>query len=223
MRGIRLDRLTASTTGAIDLAELAVHRTAEEIRAELAVDPADVLVGVVARMQPHRRFDLLLAALADLVRTHPNVRLVIIGRGTRAEELVRAPARAMGLEDHVVLAGYRVADYADVLAAMDFVTYLVPGSDGTCRALLQAAALGLPSVGSWRGAVPEIVSNGQTGILVTENPDALSAAWRSLVDDPVRRREMGEAARADARERFRPDRHAAWMERFYEEARCRDS
>jgi len=110
---------------------------------------------------------------------------------------------------------------ADVLAALDLCTLLVPDSDGYCRALLQAAVQGLPMVGTRRGAIPEIISNGQTGWLVAEDPDALAAAWRRLIDDPAQRLEMGAAARRDAQERFRPDRHAAWMERFYEEVRAR--
>jgi glycosyltransferase involved in cell wall biosynthesis len=218
LRRVRGERLTASTTGAIDLSELENLRSAAEIRKELGLEADAPLIGVVARMQSHRRFDLILSSMAELVRERPDAKLVIIGRGTRTQEIVTEPALALGIEKNVVLAGYRVEDYPDVLSAMDLITYLVPGSDGTCRALLQAAALGLPAVGSWRGAVPDIVSNGQTGILIEEDREALVAAWRELIDDPVRRKAMGEAARKGARERFCPDRHAAWMERFYEEA-----
>ena len=220
LRGWRGGRPVASTTGAVDLAALAVRQPAGEIRRRLGVSAGAPLVSVVARMQPHRRFDLLLAALGRVVRRHPDVKLVVLGRGTRADAVVDEPARALGLSDHVVRVGYRVADYADLLAATDLFTFLVPGSDGTCRALLQAAALGLPMVGTRRGAIPEIISNGQTGILVDEDPDALAAAWGALIEDPARRRAMGEAARRDALERFEPDRHASWVERFYEEVRA---
>jgi glycosyltransferase involved in cell wall biosynthesis len=122
----------------------------------------------------------------------------------------------MGLEANVVFAGYRVEDYLDVLGAMDLFTFLVPGSDGTCRALLQAAALGLPLVGTRRGAIPEIIANGQTGLLVAEDPIAIATAWAGLLEDTDRRMDMGRAAKRDAFIRFRPDRFAAWMERFYE-------
>ena len=102
-----------------------------------------------------------------------------------------------------------------MLGALDLFTFLVPGSDGTCRALLQAAAMGLPLIGTRRGAIPEIISDGQTGLLVEEDAAALAEAWRSLLDDPARRAQMAEAARRDASDRFRPDRFAAWMARFY--------
>lgn len=215
-RRLRGGRPIVSTTGAIDLDALAAPEAPGSVRARLGLHQDDLLVGVVARMQPHRRFDVLLGALSRLAPTMPRLRLVLIGRGTRVDAVVRTPARALGLEDRVVFAGYRNRDYGDVLAAMDLICFLVPGSDGTCRALLQGAALGLPMVGSRRGAIPEIISNGQTGLLVDEEPEAVAGAWSSLLTDPSRRRTMGAAARRDAQQRFSPDRFAARMERFYE-------
>jgi glycosyltransferase involved in cell wall biosynthesis len=217
-RPLRRGRAISATFGAVDLDALEIRKSKRQVRAELGVPEEAKLVGVVARIQSHRRFDLLLGALQQIVKEKPDVRLVLIGRGTHADRVVREPARQMGLEAKVVFAGYRVDDFADVLGAMDLFTFLVPGSDGTCRALLQAAALGLPLVGSARGAIPEIISDGQTGLLVGEDPAAIASAWSQLFDDPDRRREMGEAAQRDARERFCPDRFATWMERFYQEA-----
>ena len=217
MRG---GRPVSSTSGAIDLDALGTRKSRRGVREELGVPESAELVGVVARMQAHRRFDLLLGALARIAPERPDLRLVLIGRGTHVDEVVRMPARRLGVADRVVFAGYRVQDYADVLRAMDVFTFLVPGSDGTCRALLQAAALGLPLVGTRRGAIPEIISNGQTGLLVGEDPAAIASAWSELFGDPDRRRAMGQAARNDARSRFRPDRLAAWLERFYREVRA---
>ncbi len=217
-RPLRRGRAISATFGAVDLDALEIRKSKRQVRAELGVPEGAKLIGVVARIQSHRRFDLLLGALQRIVKEKPEVRLVLIGRGTHADRVVREPARQMGLEAKVIFAGYRVDDFADVLGAMDLFTFLVPGSDGTCRALLQAAALGLPLVGSSRGAIPEIISDGQTGLLVREDPAAIASAWSRLFDDPDRRREMGEAAQRDARERFCPDRFAASMERFYQEA-----
>jgi glycosyltransferase involved in cell wall biosynthesis len=216
-RNLRGGRRIASTCGAIDFEALEIRRDRREMRRALGVPEQAKLIGVVARMQAHRRFDLLFEALASIVREEPDAHLVLIGRGTREEEVARQPVRALALEENVIFAGYRIEDYADVLNALDVFTFLVPGSDGTCRALLQAAAIGLPLVGTRRGAIPKIISDGQTGLLVEENATSLAAAWKSLLEDRGRRVEMGEAARRDAAERFRPDRFAAWMERFYSE------
>ena len=220
-RAVRPSGLLEGSLGAVDLEALSSAAAACDARAArrtLGVPEDALLIGVVARMQAHRRFDLLLSAMARLVVEHPEARLVVLGRGTRAEELVARPARALGLERHIVLAGYRTDDYARLLAAMDLFAYLVPGSDGSCRALREAAALGLPLVGSRRGAIPEIVVEGETGLLVEEDPKALAEAFSLLIRDPVRRRAMGMAAMRDARARFEPDRAAAFVEDFYEAA-----
>lgn len=220
-RRVRPTGLLEGNLGAVDLDALSAAvagRDARAARRTLGVPEDAVLIGVVARMQAHRRFDLLLAAMATLVVEHPEARLVVLGRGTRAEELVARPARALGLERHVVLAGYRTDDYAPLLAAMDLFAYLVPGSDGSCRALREAAALGLPLVGTRRGAIPEIVVEGETGLLVDEDPKALADAFSLLIEDPTRRRAMGTAAMRDARARFESDRAAAFVEDFYEAA-----
>ncbi|MEZ4333462.1 MAG: glycosyltransferase [Myxococcota bacterium] len=216
LRRLRPAGALAVTPGAVDLDALDRAAGRDPARDALPVADEAFLIGVVARLQPHRRFDLLFAALAELVRARPEVRLVLFGRGTRAEAVVGEPVRRLGLERFVVRAGYRTEDYARLLAAMDVVTFLVPGSDGTCRALREAAALGRPLVGTRRGAIPEIVVDGETGLLVDETPASLAAAWASLAADPARRQAMGEAARRDARVRFAPEALGAFTERFYE-------
>lgn len=223
-RRVRPDGAIGVTPGAVDLEALGRASASEgggarrTACAVLGVDEASLLIGVVARLQANRRFDLLFDALAALVRQRPEARLVLFGRGTRAQQVVDEPVRARGLERFVVRAGHRIDDYAGLVGAMDLFTFLVPGSDGTCRALREAAALGLPLVGTRRGAIPEILVDGTTGLLVEETPSALAAAWERLAADPVARRAMGEAARRDAWTRFSPERMAAFTEAFYAEA-----
>lgn len=216
-RAVRPVGPLAAMPGAVELAAepLAGKRSRAEVCRQLGVPEDAILIGVVARMQRHRRFDLLLAAMVELVARHPAARLVVLGRGTHADEVVAQPARTLGIAERVVLAGHHTDDYEALLGAMDLFTYLVPGSDGSCRALLEAAALGLPLVGTRRGAIPEIIEDGRTGFVVDETPAALAGAWASLVSDPARRRSMGEAARRDAQLRFTPARVAEDCEAFY--------
>jgi glycosyltransferase involved in cell wall biosynthesis len=118
----------------------------------------------------------------------------------------------------VVFAGYRAGDYADVLRSIDVFTFLVPGSDGSCRALLEAAACGIPAVTTRRGALAEIVVDGETGLLADETPASLAAAWQALLDDPSRRTAMGAAASKRAEQCFAPERFAEIALRLYDEA-----
>jgi mannosyltransferase len=214
----RHGRPIAGAFGAVDLARFAPRAADAGVRRSLGLSPGDRVVGIAARVQPKRRFDLLLEAMARLAALEPRARLLVVGRGTRFDETVRQPARRLGLGERVVYAGYRGHDYADVLRCSDVFTLLVPGSDGTCRALLEAAACGIPAVTTRRGAFPEIVAHGETGLVVDEEPEALARAWGALLAADSRRAEMGAAARRRAEALFAPARLAEQVEQLYREA-----
>jgi glycosyltransferase involved in cell wall biosynthesis len=203
--------------GAVDLERFRPGPPHPEVPKSLSLEPGHRVVGIVARAQRHRRFDLLLEAAARLVAADPAARLLVVGRGTHIGATAHEPAARLGIADRVIFAGYRSDDYTDVLRCMDVFTFLVPGSDGGCRALLEAAACGLPAVATRRGALPEIVVDGQTGVLVEERAPALAAAWRALLDDPVRRAAMGAAARERALRHFDPSRLAEQVLSLYQE------
>jgi glycosyltransferase involved in cell wall biosynthesis len=122
----------------------------------------------------------------------------------------------LGLEERVIFAGHRSDDYPALLREMELLTFLVPGSDGSCRAVLEAAACGVPAVVSRRGALPEIVLDGESGRLVDERADSLAAAWRELLDRPEALRRMGDRARRRALEVFDPRRLASEVLSLYE-------
>lgn len=199
--------------GAVDLARFEPARGSVSARAALGFAEGDVVAGIVARMQRHRRFDLLLAAVARAAREVPSLRLLVVGRGTHQEEVARRPAAAMG--ERVVFSGYRSADYVETLAAIDFKVFLVPGSDGSCRAVREAMAMGKPVIATRRGMLPEMVIDGETGILVDETVEALSAALVRLAKDTELRGRLGEGARRRAMERFSLAEQVEAIERFY--------
>jgi glycosyltransferase involved in cell wall biosynthesis len=201
--------------GAVDLARFAPRPPDPALRASLGLAPEHLVVGITARVQRHRRFDLLLAAMARLASALPQARLLVIGRGTHLEDTARRPARRLGIEGHVIFAGYRRHDYPDVLRASDVFTLLVPGSDGSCRALLEAAACGLPAVTTSWGTLPEIVSDKETGLVVEPEPERLASAWYALLTDVDRRCELGAAARRRAERCFSPDGLAEQVEGLY--------
>jgi glycosyltransferase involved in cell wall biosynthesis len=176
-------------------------RTPDAARARLDPSGGAFLVGIVARVQPHRRFDLLWDAAARLVEEGVAFRLVLIGRGTRFDALARDPVSRRGLEGHVVLAGYLLGeDYASTLAALDAQVMLVPGSDPTCRALREGMALSRAVVATRRGLLPDLVEDGESGLLVDSTPESLAGALVRLARDPALRARLGAgaAARADA-------------------------
>ena len=220
---MRNGRPIAGAHGAVDLERFRPGAVAPSVRRALGLEPHHRVVGVVARVQRHRRFDLLLEAMAQLAARDPDARLLVVGRGTHAHEVLTEPATKLGIRERIAFAGYRDADYADALRCCDVFTFLVPGSDGSCRALLEAAASGLPAVATARGALPEIVVSEETGLLVDEHPSALAAAWELLLDDAPRRAAMGAAARRRAETCFGRERLASEVARLYEAVRAQYS
>lgn len=217
-RRLRGGRPLLGAFGAVDLERFRPEVPDKAVRESLGIEPGQPVVGIVARAQRHRRFDLLLQAAAQLMRSAPAARLLVIGRGTHIRETAHAPAARLGIADRVIFAGYRTDDYADVLRTADVFTLLVPGSDGGCRALLEAAACGIPAVTTARGALPELVVDGETGLIVPERVEALAGAWRALLDDPERRARLGRAARRRAEVEFAPERLCRAVESLYRQA-----
>jgi glycosyltransferase involved in cell wall biosynthesis len=201
---------------AVDCDRFDPRRVKRDIRHEHGVGSKDILVGVVARMQRHRRFHVLLETMVLLNGSDPPIRLMVLGRGTHRQKMAVEPASRMGLRDRVLFPGYRTADYIDYLGALDIKVMLVPGSDGTCRAVREAMAMGKPVVVARRGMLPEIVDHGVTGFVIDDTPEALSRALLELALDPVLRHGMGEAARTKALKLFNPQLQARKVGAFYE-------
>ncbi|MBI3099213.1 MAG: glycosyltransferase family 4 protein [Planctomycetes bacterium] len=192
------DERTAVLPLAIDLARFVPRFPPPGLRTTLGIPEGVPLGGIVARMQRHRRFDVLLHALARAMAQVPDLHFCVIGRGTHRRKVAIEPAREMGLAGRVHFAGYLKEGYLDTLAALDFKVFLVPGSDGTCRAVREVMAMGKPVIAARRGMLPEIVRDGLTGIVVEEGPEPLSQAIVALARDPARRAALGAAARESA-------------------------
>jgi len=216
--GLAADRAWLMHT-AVDLERFNPERGLGDRRNEWSIPRDAFVVGTVARVQWRRRFHVLLKALDLARRQLPNLRALIVGRGTHIRQIAIEPARRMGLLDTVVLfPGYFTGDdYVRTLATLDAKVFLVPGTDGSCRAVREAMAMGLPIIASRRGVLPELVEHGVRGLSVPDTPEELAAAIVELGRDPARRAEMGRHARAYALEHFSLERQAQTVLGVYRE------
>jgi len=162
----------------------------------------DIVVGVVARVQRHRRFNIILEAMKAVAKQMPNIKLVVVGRGTHYKELITEPVKQMGLQDNVIFAGYRTGDYLDIISIFDFGIFLVPGSDGSCRAALEMMASGKPLIVSQRGVLPEIVDDNKNGLVIDDTPDNLAQAILKLAGDKELRERFSVSARQKIERHF---------------------
>lgn len=160
----------------------------------------DLVLAVVAQLIPRKGHRVLLEAMPGLIRTFPNLRLLLFGRGPLKVELEAHIAR-MGLQAHVAMAGFR-DDLPAILPCLDLLVHPAL-MEGLGIALLQAASAGLPIVAVDAGGMPEAVEDGVNGRLVPGgSSDALADALRQLLADGELRRRMGEAGREKMRREF---------------------
>lgn len=180
----------------IDTTRFDPAREVPDLRQVLEIPQEAPVYGIVARMQTHRRFELLIEAMSIVKRARPDARAIIVGRGTNQQAVARDPVARAGLSDHVLFSGYLEGEhYVGVLKALDMKVYLVPGSDGTCRAAREALAMGRPVIASARGMLPEIVADGETGRIVGDRAEDLAEGILALIEDPDQRRRLGDEAR----------------------------
>ena len=170
------------------------------MRAAFAL-PADALVvGVVAQLIERKRHSWLFALLPELVREWPQFGSLCFGRGP-LEHRLRAELGERGLAGHVVLAGFR-ADLPALVPGLDLLVHPA-GREGLGVALLEAASAGVPVVACAVGGVPDVVVDGETGVLVPrDDAAAMVRALRALLASPDERRRLGAAARRHVERRF---------------------
>jgi len=171
-------------------------------------------VGVLTRLDARKGLPYLIQAMAQIRSDLPNARLLIGGDGEDRPALERE-ARALGLTGRVEFVG-AMSESAHFYRQLDL--FVLPSLDEAFGlVLLEAMAAGLPVIGTRVGGVPEILEDGQQGLLVAPaDSHALAKAIRTLWGDPDRRKRMAEAARQQAL-RFDIGRTAKELQAAYEE------
>jgi glycosyltransferase involved in cell wall biosynthesis len=184
--------------------------------AEFGLEADAPVGGIVARVQKHRNFSLLLDAIEEVVKIIPDFKFLIVGRGTHIDTVARQPVKRRGLDKNVIFTGYRKEDYRDVLNLLDYKIFLVPGSDGSCRAVREALACARPVIAARRGILPELIADGQTGILIEEKPADLARAIMTMLADNDFRHRCSRAARQYAKTVLSPERYLKKVVACYE-------
>ncbi|MGH8260952.1 MAG: glycosyltransferase [Steroidobacteraceae bacterium] len=176
----------------------------------------------VARLVEVKGTRYLLRAFAAVARRFSGVQLVIIGEGP-ARRSLQALASSLGVRERVQFRG--ALDHVAVLSSMRKAAMLVlPGVrtstgrvEGLGMVLLEAAATGIPVIGSRVGGIPECIIDGTTGFLVAERDEAeLAARIGELLEDPSQRHRMGAAGRALVEQRFDVHRQTEALEGLYD-------
>jgi glycosyltransferase involved in cell wall biosynthesis len=177
-----------------------LQRDAQALRAQLCVEPGDFLIGNVGRLVPQKGQRHLVLAMPTLLERVPRARALIVGVGG-LDAYLRGLIEDMGLSAQVHVLGAR-RDVPTVMHALD--AFVMPSIwEGFGLVLLEAMAAARPIVASRAATIPEVVLDGETGLLVPPgDPRALAEALARLANDPALARSLGEAGRQRLQRHF---------------------
>ena len=174
---------------------------------------AKVIAGV-GRLNPQKNFSLFLDIAAALASRFPELRFLLAGEGPE-ESMLREKARALGLADRIIFAGY-VADTRQVYAAADIL--LMPSRfEGLPMTLLEAMAMGLTVVASKLDGIAEVIEDGREGFLIESNDThGFVDRCAALLENPTKSSELASNARAKIEARFSVERMTSAVEAIYD-------
>ena len=186
----------------VDPSDLRATRSSAEVRAELGASKDTPVVGTFAHLSPKKGYRELIRAAELVLNCMPTAQFWCFGEGPLRPELEQT-ARELGIADRFKLLGFR-RDVLDLMQAID-VMCLPSHREPFGLVYVEAALAGKPVIACDAGGAPEIVSHGETGLLVPPPPDNITAiadALFTLLDNGKLATAMGRQGRELALDRF---------------------
>jgi glycosyltransferase involved in cell wall biosynthesis len=165
---------------------------AGKVRAELGISAAESVIVTVGILRPEKAHSVLVEAAAAIVKTVPNLRVLLVGEGGERANLEALIAR-LGLGDVVTLLGLR-RDIADILESAD-IAVCCSDFEGGPLAVMEYMSAELPIVATEVGGLPELVGPANGVLIPPRDPGALADAALGLIADEDRRRRLGLAGK----------------------------
>jgi len=183
-------------------------------RRALGIPEHDTVFTVVASLTPNKGHRVLLESFAALLEEHPNATLLIVGDGPLRHEL-EGRAWQQKIDRKIVFTGQQT-DISDLLRISDVGLLPSQSREGLGMALIEAMAAGLPVIGTNLGGIPEVIADGENGILVPlARADLLADAMKRLATDREARLRMGRRSRQIYEANFTLDGMICHIEALY--------
>jgi glycosyltransferase involved in cell wall biosynthesis len=182
---------------------------------EARVTAKKPIIGVVGRLSPEKGVEVALRVIELVRRRVPSARLYVVGEGPERVAL-EDDARRLGIGDSVLWLGYQ--ENLPGLYHQMSVLLLPSRSEGLPNVVLEAMAFGLPVVATAVGGVPEVVTDGRSGLLASSGDvEGLARHVVNLLEDESLRRRLAEGALHDVRSRFSLGARLSALEQIYRE------
>ncbi len=200
--GVLSDRVTC-VHSAVDIEKFDQPADREWFEKEFDLAPGSRVLGVIAQLIHRKGHRHLFAVLPEVIQKYSNTKVLLFGAGHMAKKF-ETQIKQQGLSEHVRMVGFR-DDLHRILPNLYAVVHPAD-MEGLGVSLLQAAAAGVPLIGTRVGGIPEIIRNEQNGLLIEpKNLEQLRAALLRLLSDDAQARAWGNAGREIVRSEFSID------------------
>lgn len=213
--GIHRERIARIYNG-VDMPERMSPEQVAQCRSDLGIKPSEFVLGIVGSLYPVKGHVYLFDAFRSVLKLHPKTKLLVVGQGNLEDSLKRQVLE-LGIDHAVSFLGLR-NDVPRILAALDL--FVLPSlSEGLSVALLEAMSTAVPVVASSVGGNPEIVQDGQIGLLVSpKNASELADRILEVINNPEKSKLFGERGRERVAKEFTTARMLNQYEELYD--RC---
>lgn len=185
-----------------------------KFKAKIFSNSQEFLLGTIGTLNYQKGMQYLIKAIPKIKNEFAGIRLEIMGDGTYKRKLLKEIDK-LKIKPYVKFVGF-MPDPKKYLTRFDL--YVQPSlSESFGLAIVQAMSVGLPVIATNTGGIPEVVTEGKSGLLVEPaNPQALADAILDLLRHPQKARKMGEIAQKEARLKFNLKDMINELEKTYE-------
>jgi 1,2-diacylglycerol 3-alpha-glucosyltransferase len=197
--GVTNENITAIPTGVEE--EQFASPDRNSVRKKYAIQDDEILLFVMTRLTAEKNMEFLIGAALKILKNNNSAKFMICGDGN-LKEVLKKKVLDSGLREKVIFVGIvSGSEKKDYYAAGDIFIY-ASKSETQGMILTEAMYSGLPIVAVRATGAKDIVENGRTGFLVSENMDEFGGSVQKLIDDGNLRKKMGEEAGRVAREKY---------------------
>lgn len=200
----------------LNLSQVVSRSCGNEVRRELGINPSTPVIGVIAELKPVKGHIYLFQAIKELIKTRPELCVLLIGDSIEPAFKIslEATVRELEIQNNVIFYG-RSNQVGRLLTAID-ISVLPSLSEGLSNAILESMAANIPVITTNSGGNPEIVIDGETGLLVPPADSiALANAISRLLDDVLYRDYLATNARTIMVKKFSNEQMITSVENVY--------
>jgi len=189
--GISKDRISIISNG-VDINRFHKNFDRNRIAREMKLDPDSIIIGTIGRLSEEKGHIYLIEAIKRVREVNSNIILIFVGDG-QLREMLQNKTAELGLQKHVRFLGIQ-RDIPKILSLIDI--FVLPSlSEGVPMVILEAMAAKKPIIATNVGAIPNILSHNETGIIVTpRDHNGIANAILALLKDPDKLADLGHKA-----------------------------